>query len=76
MFIIMQKDSTPFEVTSIKEEDIMQIYMTLGHIHPLGVLQYLATELVALFCMAEEMQQASCGAILAMELCNNPLPLK
>ena len=38
VFIIMQKDGTPFDVTSITEEDIMQICMTLGHIHPLGVL--------------------------------------
>ena len=56
IFIVTHKDGTPFEVTSITEEDIVQICMTLGHIHPLGVLWYLATELVALFCMAEEMQ--------------------
>ena len=38
MFIMMCKDGTPFDVTSITEEDIMQLCMTLGHIHPLGVL--------------------------------------
>ena len=38
VFIIMHKDGTPFAVTSVTEEDIMQICMTLGHIHPLGVL--------------------------------------
>ena len=76
MFIIIQKDGTAFEVTFITEEDIMQICMTLGHIHPLGVLWYLAMELVALFHMAEEMQQASHGAIKAMELCNKPIAIK
>ena len=64
----MQKDGTPFDVTSVTEEDIVQLCMTLGHTHPLGVLQFLAMESVALFCMAEEMQQASCGAIKAIEL--------
>ena len=38
VFIIMQKDGTSFDVTSVTEEDIMQIRMTLGHIHPLAVL--------------------------------------
>ena len=40
VFIIMQKDGTPFDVTSVMEEDIVQLCMTLGHTHPLGVLQY------------------------------------
>ena len=76
MFIMTHKDGTLFEVTSITEEDIAQLCMMLGHIHPLGVLQYSTTESVALFCMAEEMQQASCGAIKAMELCNKPIAIK
>ena len=76
MFIKMHKDSTLFEVTPITEEDIMQICVTLGHIHPWGVLRYLAMESVALFCMAEEMQWASCGAIKAMELHDKPIAIK
>ena len=76
VFIIMCKDGTPFDVTSITEEDIMQICMTLGHIHPLGGLQYLATESVALFHMVDEMQQASCGAIKVTELCNKLIAIK
>ena len=63
IFIIIHKDGTPFEVTSITEEDIVQFCMILGHIHPLGVLWYSATESVVLFHMAEEMQWASHGAI-------------
>ena len=72
----MHKDGTPFDVTSVTEEDIVQICVTLGHIHPLGVLQYLATESVALFCMVEELQWASHGAIKVMELCNEPIAIK
>ena len=70
VFIIIQKDGTLFDVTCVTEEDIMQLCMALGHTHPLGVLPFLATESVALFCMVEEMQWASCGAINAMELHN------
>ena len=76
VFIIMQKDGAPFSVTSITEEDIMQVCVTLGHIHPLGVLWFLATESVALFCTVKEMQRASCGAIKAMELCNELIAIK
>ena len=76
MFIIMHTDGTLFDVTSVTEEDIMQICMTLGHIHPLGLLWHLATELVALFFTAEEMQRASCGAIKVTGLCNKPIAIK
>ena len=55
MFILLWKDGTPYDVTSVTEEDIMEICITLGHTHPLGALWYSVTELVVLFCMAEEM---------------------
>ena len=74
VFIIMHKGGTAFDVTSIIEEDIMQICMMLGH--PLGVLWYLATELAALFCMVEEMLWASCGAIKVMELHDDSIAIK
>ena len=38
VFILMQDDGTPFDVTSSMEEDIMEICITLGHTHPLGVV--------------------------------------
>ena len=57
MFILTRKDGTLFDVTSVTEEDIVEICMTWGHTHPLGVLWYLATEL-----------WASCGAVKATEL--------
>ena len=50
--------------------------MTLEHTHPLGVLQFLAMESVVLFCMAEEMQWASCSATKVMELHNESIAIK
>ena len=76
VFIIICKDGTLFDVTSVTEEDIVQLCVRLGHTHPLGVLQYSATELVALFHMAEEMQQASCGTIKATELHNESIAIR
>ena len=56
MFIVTRKDGTPLDVTSVTEEDIMKICITLGHTHPLGVPRYSATESVALFDMTVEIQ--------------------
>ena len=50
--------------------------MTLGHTHPLGVLWYFLMELVALFHMTEDMQQASCSAVKATELPDEPLAIQ
>ena len=72
VFIVTRKDGTPYDVTSVTEEDIMEICVTLGHTHPLGVFQYLVMESVALFHMAEERQWASHGAMKAMELWDEP----
>ena len=68
VFIVTRKDGTQLDVTSVTEEDIMEMCMTWGHTHSLGVLWYLAMESVALFHMTEEMQQASHSAIKVMEL--------
>ena len=76
MFIVTRKDGTLFDVTSVTEEDVVEICITLGHTHPLGVLWYLVMELVVLFCMAEEMQWASCSATKAMELQDEPIAVK
>ena len=56
MFIVTRKDGTPLDVTSVSEEDIVKMCVTLGYTHHLGVFQYLATELVALFNATKEMQ--------------------
>ena len=54
LFILTRKDGILFDVTSVSEEDIMEICIRLGHTHPMGVLHYSAMEMVALFCSTEE----------------------
>ena len=75
IFIVTRKDGTLLDVTSVSEEDIIEICVTLAHTHPLGVLWYLVMDLVALFCTTEEMQQASYGAVKAMELWDKPIAI-
>ena len=75
IFIVTRKDGTLLDVTSVSEEDIIEICVTLGHTHPLGVLWYLAMELIALFHTTEEMQLASSSAIKAMELQDEPIAI-
>ena len=41
IFIVTRKDGTLLNVTSVLEEDIVEICATLRHTHPLGVLWYL-----------------------------------
>ena len=43
---ITRRDDTPMDASSISEEDIIELCITKGHTHPLGVLHYSATELV------------------------------
>ena len=54
----------------------MEICIPLEHTHPLAVLQYSTMESVALFNTVEVMQWASCGAIKAMEWCDEPIPAR
>ena len=63
LFILTRKDGTPFDVTSVSEEDIMEICVRQGHTHPMGVLHYSAVELVALFYSTEDIQHATHGAV-------------
>ena len=56
VFIVTRKDGTLLNVTSVSEEDIIEICVALGHTHPLGVFWYLAMDRTALFCTTEEMQ--------------------
>ena len=68
LFVVTRPDGTPFDVTSVSEEDIVEICIKLGHTHPLGVLHYLAMESVALFCTTEDMQCVTHGAVKVMVL--------
>ena len=56
IFIVTRKDGTPLNVTSVSEEDILEICVTLEHTHPFDVLWYSVTESVALFPTTVEMQ--------------------
>ena len=76
IFIVTRKDGTLLDVTSVSEEDIIEICLALGHTHPLGVLHYLAMELVALFCTTEEKHHASCSAVKVMELQDEPIAVQ
>ena len=65
---LTKRDGTPFNVTSIQEEDIMEIYVWLGHTHPLGVLHYTIMESIILFCSTDDLQWATHRAKKVMEL--------
>ena len=65
---LTKRDGTPFDVTSVQEEDIVEICVWLGYTHPLGVLHYTTSESIILFCSADEMQWATHRAVKAMEL--------
>ena len=72
----MKRDGTPFDVTSVLEEDIIEICIRLGHTQPLGVLHYSARESIILFCSADDMQCATHGAIKAMELHDEAIAIR
>ena len=76
LFIITQKDGTPFDATSVTKEDIVEMCIKMGYTHPLGVLHYSVMELIALFCSTEEMQHATCRAIKATELQEGAISLR
>ena len=56
------------DASSISEEDIVEICITRGHTHPLGVLHYLAVESVVLFGTAEDSSHVSHVLVDMMEL--------
>ena len=66
LFVITRKDGTLLDATSVTEEDIFEMCIEMGHIHPLGVLHYSAMESVGLFHSTEDMQCTTHGAIKAM----------
>ena len=49
ILILMKRDGTPFDVTSLLEEDMIQICVQPGHSHPVGVLCYSVTKSMILF---------------------------
>ena len=70
---LTKKDGTPFDVTSVQEEDIVEICVWLGCTHSLGVLCYTEVESIILFWSVDDMECAIWGAIKATVLCNEPI---
>ena len=68
ILILSKRDGIPFDVTSVMEEDIIEICIQLGHTHPMGVLHYSVMESVILFQLADEMQCTTHGSIKVMVL--------
>ena len=73
VLVLTRSNRTLFNATSIQEEDIVELCIELGQRHPKGVLQYLVTESVILFCSVDEMLVKACGVIKAMVLCEKPI---
>ena len=48
------------DASFVTEEDIIEICITKGHIHPLGVFHYSTTELIVLFHLMDELQHTTC----------------
>ena len=65
---ITRGDGTPMDVSSISEEDIIEICLRKGHTHPLGVLHYLAMESIILLGTLDDFLHASHGLVDVTEL--------
>ena len=63
VLVLMKRDGTPFDVTSVLEEGIIEICIKMGHTYPMGVFHYSVTESIILFWSADNMQCATCRAI-------------
>ena len=76
ILILMKRDGTPFDVTSVLGEDIIKICVRLGYTHPVGVLCYSVMELIVLFQSADNMQHATCSAIKAAVLWEEAIAIR
>ena len=68
ILIFNRGDGTPFDASSILEEEVIEICAWLGHTHPEGVLQYSRIELVVLFHTTDELQIMAFGVVKASML--------
>ena len=57
-------------------EDIIEIWITKGHTHPLGVLHYSAMESVVLFHSTDDLHCATCRIVKATELGGEAITVK
>ena len=73
---ITRRDGTLVDVSSVSEEDIIEICITKGHTPPLGVLHYCAMELVVLFHSMDELQCTTHGIVKMTELWEDAITVK
>ena len=76
LVLLTRRDGTLMDASSVTEEDIIEICITMGHIHPLGVLHYSATELVVLFHLTDKLQCTTHGIMKATELWGEAITVK
>ena len=68
IFVLTRGDDTPFDASSIQEEDIIKIGIWFGHTPPEGVLWYSAIKLVMLFHTLDKLQVMMHGIVKASML--------
>ena len=75
VLVLTRGHGTPFDATSIQEEDIIKLCVEMKQTHPEGVLWFLATESVIFFCSSDKMLATVCRATKAMVLHEEPIRL-
>ena len=65
LFLLTRGDGTPFDASSIQEEDVIEICVQLGHTH---TDWYSAIEYVMLFHTADKLQIAICEVMKSLML--------
>ena len=72
---IARGDGTLLDATFILEEDIFELCVKVGQVHPEGVLLLLVTELIIVFQSSEEMLAMACVVTKAMAWHEGPTKL-
>ena len=73
VLVLTRSDGTPFDSTSIQEEDMIELCIELGQTHPKGLLWYLVTESVVLFHSTDKMLVTTHRVCKVMALCEEPI---
>ena len=73
---ITRRDGTLMDASSVSKEDIIEICITKGHTHPLGVLHYSAMESVVLFQSTDELQHTTHGIVKMVEFQGETITVK
>ena len=73
LIIITMGDGTPMDVSSILEEDIIEICIQRAHTHPLGVLRYSMAEWVILITNLKDVNHIHHNLLDMTELCNEAI---